>query len=76
MLEKIVVLLVVGVIAMMFFGNRLPQVLGDLGKGIKAFKEGMNEGGKTPEKPKGKAATAARKPAVKKAAKKPVKKSK
>ncbi len=44
MLEKIVVLLVVGVIALMFFGNRLPQVLGDLGKGLRAFKEGMSEG--------------------------------
>ena len=43
MLEKIVVLLVVGVVALMFFGNRLPQVLGDLGKGVRAFKAGMNE---------------------------------
>lgn len=44
MLEKIVVLLVVCVIALMFFGNRLPQVMGDLGKGLRAFKAGMNEG--------------------------------
>lgn len=45
MLEKIVVLLVVCVVALMFFGNRLPQVLGDLGKGVRAFKEGMNDAG-------------------------------
>ena len=50
MLEKIVVLLVVGVVALMFFGNRLPQVLGDLGKGVKAFKEGMSGEGKTSKK--------------------------
>ncbi len=44
MLEKIIVLLVVGVVAMMFFGNRLPQVLGDFGRGLRAFKDGLNEG--------------------------------
>lgn len=54
MIEKILVLVIVGVVALMFFGNRLPQVLGDLGKGIKAFKQGMNEGGEP--KPKAKAA--------------------
>ena len=54
MLEKIVVLMVVGVIALMFFGNRLPQVMGDLGKGMKAFKDGMNEG--SGEKPDSKRA--------------------
>lgn len=53
MIEKILVLVIVGVVALMFFGNRLPQVLGDLGKGIKAFKQGMNEGGEP--KPKAKA---------------------
>ena len=37
---------------LMFFGNRLPQVLGDLGKGMRAFKEGMNEGGSDEPKPK------------------------
>lgn len=29
---------------MMFFGNRLPQVLGDFGRGLRAFKDGLNEG--------------------------------
>lgn len=51
MIEKILVLLVVCVVALMFFGNRLPQVLGDLGKGIRAFKEGMNDGGEGDETP-------------------------
>ena len=46
MIEKILVLVIVGVVALMFFGNRLPQVLGDLGKGVRAFKDGMNDGPK------------------------------
>ena len=38
--EYIIILLVV----MIFFGaGKLPQVLGQMGKGVKAFKEGMNE---------------------------------
>lgn len=52
MLEKIVVLLVVGMVGLMFFGNRLPQVLGDLGKGVRAFKEGMSEGNGDAPQPK------------------------
>ncbi|PZP39062.1 MAG: twin-arginine translocase TatA/TatE family subunit [Pseudomonas fluorescens] len=52
MLEKILVLLVVAIVALMFFGNRLPQVLGDLGKGVRAFKDGMNEGNSGDGQPK------------------------
>ena len=38
-------LLVVLVIVLIFFGvGRLPAVLGEMGKGIKAFKDGMKEG--------------------------------
>ena len=38
-------LLVILVIVMIFFGvGRLPAVLGEMGKGIKAFKDGMKEG--------------------------------
>lgn len=33
------------VIVMIFFGiGKLPKVLGEMGKGVKAFKDGMNEG--------------------------------
>lgn len=56
MIEKLLVLVIVGVVALMFFGNRLPQVLGDLGKGIKAFKAGMNDGAEGKAKPKAKPA--------------------
>ena len=34
-------LLVVGVIALLLFGNRLPRVMRDLGRGITEFKRGM-----------------------------------
>ena len=38
-------LIVILVIVMIFFGvGRLPAVLGEMGKGIKAFKDGMKEG--------------------------------
>jgi sec-independent protein translocase protein TatA len=38
-------LLVILVIVMIFFGvGRLPAVLGEMGKGIKAFKDGAREG--------------------------------
>ncbi len=37
-------LLVILVIVMIFFGvGRLPAVLGEMGKGIKAFKDGMKD---------------------------------
>jgi sec-independent protein translocase protein TatA len=38
-------LLVILVIVMIFFGvGRLPAVLGEMGKGIKAFKDGQKDG--------------------------------
>lgn len=72
MLEKILVLLVVGIVALLFFGNRLPQVMGDMGRGIKAFKNGMNEGegNDAPRSSKKLAATRSKKAVVKKTAKK------
>ena len=36
-------LLVVGLVALLLFGNRLPSVMHSLGKGISEFKSGMNE---------------------------------
>lgn len=67
MIEKIIILLIFGLIAMMFFGNRLPQVLGDLGKGMRAFKEGLNEGSADGPQPKRVAPNSRKaKPAVKK----------
>ena len=36
--------IIVLVVVLIFFGaGKLPQVLGQMGKGVKAFKEGMNE---------------------------------
>lgn len=37
--------LIVLFIALLFFGNRLPQMMGDFGKGIRNFKSGLNEAG-------------------------------
>lgn len=40
--------IIVLVVVMIFFGaGKLPQVLGQMGRGVKAFKDGMNE--KDPE---------------------------
>lgn len=35
-------MLVVGGVMLLLFGNRLPSVMRDLGKGITEFKKGMN----------------------------------
>ena len=34
-------LLIVLLIALLLFGTRLPKVMGDLGKGIRSFREGI-----------------------------------
>lgn len=39
--ESPIQLVVVGVIALLLFGNRLPEVMRSLGKGITEFKKGM-----------------------------------
>ena len=48
-------LLVVLLIVLVLFGSRLPQVMGDLGKGLRSFKSGLNNDDKdekmTAEKP-------------------------
>jgi sec-independent protein translocase protein TatA len=36
-------LVVLAIILLLFGANRLPQVMGDFAKGIKAFKSGMKE---------------------------------
>lgn len=36
--------IIILVVVMIFFGaGKLPQVLGQMGRGVKAFKDGMNE---------------------------------
>ncbi len=38
------------VIVLVIFGaGKIPQIMGDVAKGLKAFKEGMREGDKTPD---------------------------
>jgi len=59
--------LVIALVVLVLFGNRLPRVMADLAKGIHAFKEGMDEPvaprpGTAPARPKAKKP---RKPAVK-----------
>lgn len=37
------ILLVLVVVLILFGAGKLPQVMGDLAKGVKAFKDGMND---------------------------------
>lgn len=47
------ILVILLVILIVFGAGKLPKVMGDLGKGIKSFKEGMSEGEeKKPEEKK------------------------
>ena len=39
--------LVVGVVVLLLFGNRLPSVMRSLGQGMNEFKKGLDEGSKT-----------------------------
>lgn len=42
-------LILILVVVMIFFGaGKLPNVMKDLGRGVKAFREGMADEGKTP----------------------------
>lgn len=43
-------MVIVGFIALLLFGNRLPSVMRSLGQGISEFKEGMNDISKPLEK--------------------------
>lgn len=46
-------LLILIIVFVIFGAGKLPQVMGDLGKGIRALKDGLQEGdGKKPEAPK------------------------
>jgi sec-independent protein translocase protein TatA len=44
------ILIVLVVVLVIFGAGRLPQVMGDLGKGIKSFKSGLNADEKTADK--------------------------
>ncbi len=44
------ILLVLVVVLVLFGAGKLPQVMGDLGKGIRSFKAGMSEDEKFAEK--------------------------
>ncbi len=35
-------MIVVGLVALLFFGNRLPEVMRSLGKGVNEFKKGIS----------------------------------
>jgi sec-independent protein translocase protein TatA len=36
-------LIVIGIVAVLIFGRRLPEIIGNLGKGIKEFRLGLKE---------------------------------
>ena len=42
-------LMIVGGIAFMFFGNRLPSMMRSLGQSVSSFKEGLAHGEETPQ---------------------------
>ena len=44
--------MVIGLLAFLFFGNRLPTVMRSLGEGVTEFKKGMNGAGDDPAAPK------------------------
>jgi sec-independent protein translocase protein TatA len=46
------ILVILLVILIVFGAGKLPKVMGDLGKGIKSFKEGMDSDDKKPEEKK------------------------
>lgn len=43
-------LLIAGLALLMFGGKKLPEMMRGMGKGIKSFKEGMNESGSPKDK--------------------------
>lgn len=45
------ILIVLLVVLVVFGAGKLPHVMGDLGKGIRSFKEGLNADHKPPETP-------------------------
>lgn len=45
-------LLILIIVFVVFGAGKLPQVMGDIGKGIKALKDGLQESEKKPESPK------------------------
>ena len=45
-------LIVLALVVLVLFGRgRISEMMGDFGKGIKSFKQGMNEGNETPAAP-------------------------
>ncbi|OCC25227.1 preprotein translocase subunit TatA [Croceicoccus estronivorus] len=45
-------LLIIALVVLVLFGRgRISEMMGDFGKGIRSFKEGMNEGSETPVAP-------------------------
>lgn len=49
-------LLIIGLIILLLFGNRLPSVMRSLGRGVVEFKKGLQDEG-SPEEPEEKAVT-------------------
>jgi sec-independent protein translocase protein TatA len=35
---------VIGIVAVLIFGKRLPEIIGNMGKGISEFRKGLREG--------------------------------
>ncbi|MBX7166510.1 MAG: twin-arginine translocase TatA/TatE family subunit [Pirellulales bacterium] len=37
-------MIIVGLVALLLFGNRLPEVMRGMGQGVKEFQDGLREG--------------------------------
>ncbi len=49
------IVLIVLAIVLLFGGRKIPELMRGIGKGVKEFKEGINDGGKDKEKKAGEA---------------------
>jgi len=50
-------LIIVMIVILVLFGHRLPSVMRSMGRGIKEFKEGINDDVTDPDEPKGEKGT-------------------
>lgn len=64
-------LLILVIVFVIFGAGKLPQVMNDLGKGVKGLKDGLKEDGKKPSPAKSKKPTAKKPATKKKVSKKP-----
>jgi sec-independent protein translocase protein TatA len=48
------IILILAIVLLLFGGKKIPELMKGLGKGVKNFKDGMNNGDNEPTSPEGK----------------------